>query len=193
MKHTYTNIEHNFQKLVPPVLSLFKEHISTWYWPFHLINTRLKKNTKKEWKETKKFLKNVPEMHNGKYQSYSSKLRIPSTSYHLLSTQQDPYEKAYPLTNNVWEFSWKMSGEWTINRKNDKTERIRVGRKMREETGKRNQMTALRFHKGGRHQKSPASLWGPTTLNRKKKCTKKLTSETRTQNNPNSEQLSKLC
>ena len=32
-----------------------------------------------------------------------------------------------------------------------------------EQTEKWNQMTGLRFQTGGRHQKSPASLWCPTT------------------------------
>ena len=35
-----------------------------------------------------------------------------------------------------------------------------VGRKTREEIVNWNQMTALRFHTGGRHQTSLASLWG---------------------------------
>ena len=43
-----------------------------------------------------------------------------------------------------------------------KTERVRglasLGRKMREEIGKQNQMTALRFQTRERHQSSPASL-----------------------------------
>ena len=141
--------------------------------------------------------------------------QLSSTSYHLpaiiyqLSSPAIIYQLSSPIhtkgpiwksltrnnnNKNVWEFSGKMSGEWTINRKNCKTERIRVGRKMREETGKRNQMTVLRFQTGVRHQKSPASLWGPTTLNRKKKCTKRINIWSKdSENNPNSEQLSKLC
>ena len=44
---------------------------------------------------------------------------------------------------------------------NDKTERVTgLGRRTREETAKWNQMTALRFQTGGRHQTSPASLRG---------------------------------
>ena len=44
---------------------------------------------------------------------------------------------------------------------NDKTERvIGLSRRTRQEITKWNQMTALRFHTGGRHQTSPASLWG---------------------------------
>ena len=43
----------------------------------------------------------------------------------------------------------------------DKTERVTgVGRRTTEETAKWNQMTALRFQTGGRHQTSPASLQG---------------------------------
>ena len=44
---------------------------------------------------------------------------------------------------------------------NDKTEKVTgLGRRTREEIAKWNQMTALRFQTGGRHQTSPASLWG---------------------------------
>ena len=43
----------------------------------------------------------------------------------------------------------------------DKTERVTgLGRRTREEIAKWNQMTALRFRQGGRHQTSPASLRG---------------------------------
>ena len=45
----------------------------------------------------------------------------------------------------------------------DKTERVTgLGRRTREEIAKWNQMTALRFQIGGRHQTSPASLRGNT-------------------------------
>ena len=41
----------------------------------------------------------------------------------------------------------------------DKTERVTgLGRRTREEIAKRDQMTALRFQTGGRHQTSPVSL-----------------------------------
>ena len=44
---------------------------------------------------------------------------------------------------------------------NDKTERVTgLGRRTREEIAKWNQMTALRFQTGGRHQTAPASLRG---------------------------------
>ena len=46
----------------------------------------------------------------------------------------------------------------------DKTERATgLGRRTREEIAKWNQMTALRFQTGGRHQISPASLRGTQT------------------------------
>ena len=46
-------------------------------------------------------------------------------------------------------------------KKEDKTERvIGLGRRTREEIVMWNQMTALRFQTGVRHQTSPASLWG---------------------------------
>jgi len=48
--------------------------------------------------------------------------------------------------------------------KNDKTERARgLGRKTREEVGKGNQMTALRFQTGSEIRHPPASLWGSKT------------------------------
>ena len=44
---------------------------------------------------------------------------------------------------------------------NNKTERVTgLGRRTRKEIAKWNQMTALRFQTGGRHQTSPASLQG---------------------------------
>ena len=47
---------------------------------------------------------------------------------------------------------------------NDKTERVTgLGRRTREEIAMWNQLTALRFQTGGRHQTSPASLQGELT------------------------------
>ena len=47
---------------------------------------------------------------------------------------------------------------------NDKTERVTgLGRRTRVEIAKWNQMTALNFQTGGRHQTSPASLRGFST------------------------------
>ena len=61
------------------------------------------------------------------------------------------------------EFSGKKKsvGNEQVRRKKEKTERaMGVGRRTREEIGKWNQMTALRFQTGGRHQTSPAFLQG---------------------------------
>ena len=53
---------------------------------------------------------------------------------------------------------------------NDKTERVTgLGRRTREEIEKWNQMTALRFQTGGRHQTSPASVRGLNITYKKKK------------------------
>ena len=87
-------------------------------------------------------------------------LHIPPTSLRLLAAKQESYK-------NIEEFSGKSSREWTSRqkKKEDKTERvIGLGRRTREEIVKWNQMTALRFQKGGgwgRHQTSPISLRGP--------------------------------
>ena len=58
---------------------------------------------------------------------------------------------------NLFGKSYK---EWTSRqKKKDKTERVAgLGRRTREEIAKWNQMTALGFLTGGRHQTSPAFL-----------------------------------
>ena len=87
-------------------------------------------------------------------------LHIPPTSCLLLTAKQKPYKKAYLLTKNIEECSGKS---WRKGQQveNDKTERVTgTGRRTREEIAKWNQMTALRFQTGGRHQTSPASLRG---------------------------------
>ena len=75
------------------------------------------------------------------------------TTYRLPSpAQQEPYKKAQLLTKIAGEFSTNKSGEWTISREMTRQSK-RTGRKnerMREAIGQRNQMTALRFQKGGK-------------------------------------------
>ena len=64
------------------------------------------------------------------------------------------------MKNNGTIFQNKFSRMDQQAEKKDKIERvIGLGRGTREEIVKRNQMTALRFQAGGRHQTSPASLW----------------------------------
>ena len=54
---------------------------------------------------------------------------------------------------NIEEFSGKSSEERTGRQNKDTTERLTgLGRRTREEIAKWNQMTALRFQTGGRHQ-----------------------------------------
>ena len=43
--------------------------------------------------------------------SYGSKLHIPLTNCLLLTAKQEPYKKAYLLTNNIEEFSGKSLEE----------------------------------------------------------------------------------
>ena len=77
---------------------------------------------------------------------YGSKLHIPPSSYHLLATQQKVYKKG-SFEKAVGEFCGKKSQEngplveKLQDRKNKWTRQ-----KNEEEIGKRNQMTALRFH-----------------------------------------------
>ena len=91
------------------------------------------------------------------------------TTYHLLSAQEEPHNKSLMLNEKLrifWrkkEGKKKTSGEWTISRKmtTRQKESRGLGRKTKEEIGKRNQMTALRFQTGEeKHQISPASLQG---------------------------------
>ncbi|WP_419629635.1 hypothetical protein [Thiolapillus sp.] len=88
-------------------------------------------------------------------------LHIPPTNYLLLTAKQEPYKKAYLLMKNIEEFYKKKFRRKGQQAENDKTERVTgLGRRTREEIAKWNQMTALRFQTGGRHQTSPASLRG---------------------------------
>ena len=88
-------------------------------------------------------------------------LHIPPTNWLLLTAKQEPYKKAYLLTKNIEEFSGKKFRRKGQQAENDKTERVTgLGRRTREEIAKWNQMTALRFQTGGRHQTSPASPRG---------------------------------
>ena len=90
---------------------------------------------------------------------YGSTLHIPPTNLFLLAAKEEPYKKAYLLTKNIEEFSGKSLEEQASRQK--KIERVTgPGRRTREETEKWNQVTALRFQTGGRHQTSPASLQG---------------------------------
>ena len=85
-------------------------------------------------------------------------LHIPPTNCLLLTAKQEPYKKAYLLTKNIEEFSGKKFRKKDQQAEEDKTERITgLGRRIREEIAKWNQMTALRFKTGGdiRHPRPP--------------------------------------
>ena len=84
-------------------------------------------------------------------------LHIPPTNLLLLTAKQEPYKKAYLLTQNIEEFSGKSLEERSSRlQEKDMTERVTgLGRRTREEIAKWNQMTALRFQTGGTHQTSP--------------------------------------
>ena len=88
-------------------------------------------------------------------------LHIPPTNLLLLAAKQESYRKAYLLTKNIEEFYGKKFRRKDQQAEKDKIERVTgLGRRTREEIAKWNQMTALRFQTGGRHQASPASLRG---------------------------------
>ena len=87
-------------------------------------------------------------------------LHIPPTNCLLLTAKQEPYKKAYLLSKNIEEFSGKSLEERASRQKTIRQRVTGLGRRTREEIAKWNQMTALRFQTGGRHQTSPASLRG---------------------------------
>ena len=95
--------------------------------------------------------------------SYGSRLHIPPTNCLLLTAKQKPYKKNLSLNEKYSRIFWKKFKRKGRQAENDKTERVTgLGRRTREEIAKWNQMTALRFQTGGRHQTSPASLQGMT-------------------------------
>ena len=90
-------------------------------------------------------------------------LHIPPTNLLLLAAKQESYKKAYLLTKSIEEFFWKKFRRKDQQAEKDKIERVTgLGRRTSEEIAKWNQMTALRFQRGGRHQTYPASLQGPS-------------------------------
>ena len=102
-------------------------------------------------------------MHDSKYQCHTAACctyHRPTYFSQLLNRSHT--KKAYLLTKkNIEEFSGTSSEKWTRRQKKDKTGRVTgLGRRIREEIAKWNQMTALRFQTWGRHQTSPASLRG---------------------------------
>ena len=83
----------------------------------------------------------------------------------LLAAKQVPChtkkKKNLSLTKNILKnFLEKVPENGPAGRKKDRTGVTGLGRKTREEIVKWNQMRALRFHTGGRHQTSLASLQG---------------------------------
>ena len=93
-------------------------------------------------------------------------LHISPTNCLLLTAKQEPYKKSLSLNEKYWRIFWKKFRRKGQQAEKDKTERVtRLGRRTREEIAKWNQMTALRFQTGGRHQTSPASLRGSNKWN----------------------------
>ena len=86
-------------------------------------------------------------------------LHIPLTNFFLVLLAAKLEQ--YPPKKNIEEFSRKKSEEQASRLKKDKTEKVTgLSKITREDIVKGNQMTALRFKTGGRHQTCPASIWG---------------------------------
>ena len=84
-------------------------------------------------------------------------------TYHRPTYFSKLLNRSHTKTNNTEKLSGKkMSGEWaSMQEKKDKRERgTGLIRKTKEEIVEWNQMTALIFQTGGRHQTSPDSLQG---------------------------------
>ena len=86
---------------------------------------------------------------------------LPTTLYHLLAAQREPYktktkQKNLPLNEKRLRIFWGKVRRISRQQTNDMIERTQgLGRKSREETGKGNQMTTtLRFQTGRCHQAS---------------------------------------
>ena len=67
---------------------------------------------------------------------FGSTLHIPATNLLLLAAKQEPYKKAYLLTNNIEEFSVKSLGEWASRQKKRRKKRDRESDRTRQ-TNKR--------------------------------------------------------
>ena len=68
-------------------------------------------------------------------------------------------QKSLSLNEKYWRIFWKKFRRKDQQAEKDKIERVTgLGRGTRKEIAKWNQMTALRFQTGGRHQPSPVSL-----------------------------------
>ena len=78
------------------------------------------------------------------------------TNYHLLTSKQETYQKAYLLTKNTEEFSGKTIRRMgqSKEKREDRQSKSEVGRRTREDTVKWNQMTAIRFQTGRRQETS---------------------------------------
>ena len=73
---------------------------------------------------------------------YGSMLHISLINLLLLAAKQEPYKKAYPLTENILEFFWKKVRRIDQQAEKDKTERVTgLGRRTREKIAKWNKMT----------------------------------------------------
>ena len=90
-------------------------------------------------------------------------LHIPPINLLLLVAKQKPFQKKPISSRKILKifFSFLKFRRVDQQAEKDKTERVTgLGRRTRKEIAKWNQMTALRFQTGGRHQTSPASLQG---------------------------------
>ena len=89
-------------------------------------------------------------------------LHISPTNLLLLAAKQEQYKKPISKRKILEEFSEKKFRRMDQQaEKKDKTERVfGQGRRTRKEIVKWNQMTALRFQTGERHQTFRASLQG---------------------------------
>ena len=117
---------------------------------------QIKEKCKQGMDKIKRQLRNIIQMHNGKCQQHMAA----SCTYQLLSSPSCS-TRAIQKSLNFHEKYLSFPGreKKKIRRidyqeKNDQTERARgLGRKTREEIGKRNQMTALRFQTRGERRR----------------------------------------
>ena len=90
---------------------------------------------------------------------YCSMLLIPLTSYQFLAAKQES-EKSLALNENILKNLQEKSQENGMLTEKGKDRATRCSRRTRGHSQMKSNGTALRVQIGGRHQTSPASLWG---------------------------------
>ena len=91
---------------------------------------------------------------------YGSALHIPPTNLLLLAAKQESCKKAYLLMKNIEEFLGKVQKKGPTGRKRSDRKGNRTMQKNKRGDSKVESNDRPEIPDWGRHQTSPASLWG---------------------------------